>query len=75
VGLLRTALRGDDPTSFFEHRALLDTPTAGGPTPATITACPLAGPPPLEGDELTVVTWGAMVERCLEAAARPFPGG
>ena len=33
VGLLRTALRGDDPTFFFEHRALLDTPEGRRPYP------------------------------------------
>ncbi len=33
VGLLRTALRGDDPTIFFEHRALLDTAIARRPYP------------------------------------------
>jgi 2-oxoisovalerate dehydrogenase E1 component len=45
VGLLRTALRGDDPTFFLEHRALLDTSEARRPIPATNTACPSAKPP------------------------------
>jgi 2-oxoisovalerate dehydrogenase E1 component len=34
VGLLRTALRGNDPVIFFEHRALLDATWARRPYPA-----------------------------------------
>ncbi len=69
VGLLRTALRGDDPTFFFEHRALLDTAEARRPYPGDDFCLPfgMAGRL-MEGDELTLVTWGAMVQRCLEAA-------
>ena len=33
VGLLRSALRGNDPTIFFEHRALLDGAWARRPYP------------------------------------------
>jgi 2-oxoisovalerate dehydrogenase E1 component len=74
VGLLRTALRGDDPTFFFEHRALLDTAEGRRPYPGDDFCLPF-GQAVLraEGDELTLVTWGEMVHRCL-AASRPFPG-
>jgi 2-oxoisovalerate dehydrogenase E1 component len=69
VGLLRTALRSDDPTLFLEHRALLDTAIARRPYPGDDYALPFgAAAHVLEGDELTVVTWGAMVHRCAEAA-------
>jgi len=69
VGLLRTALRGDDPTFFFEHRALLDTPEGRRPYPGDEYCLPFGNAARLtEGDELTLVTWGAMVPRCLEAA-------
>jgi 2-oxoisovalerate dehydrogenase E1 component len=69
VGLLRTALRGDDPTFFFEHRALLDTPEGRRPYPGDDFCLPFGKAASLlEGDELTLVTWGAMVTRCLEAA-------
>jgi 2-oxoisovalerate dehydrogenase E1 component len=70
VGLLRAALRGNDPVIFFEHRAMLDGAWARRPYPGDEFIVPygrarLVRP----GTELTVVTWGAMVERC-ELAAR-----
>jgi 2-oxoisovalerate dehydrogenase E1 component len=69
VGLLRTALRGDDPTFFFEHRALLDSPEARRPYPGDDYCLPLGcASHLLQGDELTLITWGAMVHPCLEAA-------
>lgn len=68
VGLLRSALRGDDPTFFFEHRALLDTAPARRPYPGDDYALPFGKAGRLaEGDGLTVVSWGEMVHRCLEA--------
>jgi 2-oxoisovalerate dehydrogenase E1 component len=74
VGLLRTALRGDDPTFFLEHRALLDTPEGRRPYPGDNYCLPFGQAALLaQGDGLTVVTWGAMVPRCLEAA-QPFAG-
>lgn len=74
VGLLRTALRGDDPTIFLEHRALLDTPNGRRPYPGDDYCLPFGVAAQVsEGDELTVVTWGECVYRCLEAA-REFSG-
>jgi len=74
VGLLRTALRGDDPTIFLEHRALLDTPQGRRRYPGDDYCLPYGSAAVLaEGDELTLVTWGAMVPRSLEAA-RDFSG-
>jgi 2-oxoisovalerate dehydrogenase E1 component len=74
AGLLRTALRGDDPTLFLEHRALLDTPEGRRPYPGDDYCLPFGRAARLsDGDELTVVTWGAMVVRCL-AAAQVFEG-
>jgi 2-oxoisovalerate dehydrogenase E1 component len=69
VGLLRSALRGNDPTIFFEHRALLDGAWARRPYPGDDYVVPFGQARRLrEGGQLTVVSWGAMVERC-EAAA------
>jgi 2-oxoisovalerate dehydrogenase E1 component len=67
--LLRTALRGDDPTFFFEHRALLDTPAGRKPYPGDNYCQPFGQAAVLtEGNELVVVSWGEAVHRCVEAA-------
>lgn len=69
VGLLRSALRGDDPTMFFEHRALLDGAAARRPYPGDDYVLPFGVANVLQpGDELTIVSWGETVHRCLEAA-------
>jgi 2-oxoisovalerate dehydrogenase E1 component len=74
AGLLRTALRGDDPTVFLEHRALLDTAPGRRPYPGDDFCLPFGVATRLsEGEELTVVTWGESVHRCLRAA-QAFPG-
>lgn len=74
VGLLRTALRGEDPVLFLEHRALLDSPEARRPYPGDTFVLPFGLAAQLTlGHRLTVVSWGAMVYRCLEAAKK-FPG-
>jgi 2-oxoisovalerate dehydrogenase E1 component len=74
AGLLRTALRGEDPCFFFEHRALLDTSEARRPDPGPDHALAFGQAAVLaEGDELTVVSWGALIYPVLEAAER-FPG-
>jgi 2-oxoisovalerate dehydrogenase E1 component len=74
VGLLRTALRGNNPVIFFEHRAVLDAAWSRRPYPGDSFMVPFGNAAKLsEGDGVTIVTWGAMVERC-EEAARGFPG-
>jgi 2-oxoisovalerate dehydrogenase E1 component len=70
VGLLRSALRGNDPTIFFEHRSLLDGSWARRAYPGDGFVVPFGKASLLhEGTTLTVVTWGAMVERCEKAMA------
>jgi len=69
VGLLRTALRGNDPVIFFEHRAMLDDVWARRPYPGDDYVLPFGRAKKVkQGDEITIVTWGAMVPRCEEAA-------
>jgi 2-oxoisovalerate dehydrogenase E1 component len=72
AGLLRAAMRGDDPVFFLEHRALLDTPEGRAPYPGDDYALPFGQAAIRQlGQILTIVSWGAMVHRCAEAAA-PF---
>ncbi len=69
AGLLRAGLRGNDPVVFFEHRAMLDAAWARRPWPGDDYVVPFGKAAiTVAGDEITIVTWGAMVERC-EAAA------
>ena len=69
AGLLRTAMRDNNPTIFFEHRAMLDDAWARRPWPGDDYVIPFGKATTIrEGDKLTVVTWGAMVPRCEKAA-------
>jgi 2-oxoisovalerate dehydrogenase E1 component len=69
VGLLRTALRGNDPVMFLEHRNMLDAASARRPYPGDDFALSFGVARRVrEGGDISVITWGAMVERC-EAAA------
>jgi 2-oxoisovalerate dehydrogenase E1 component len=69
VGLLRASLRGNDPVIFFEHRAMYDDAWARRPWPGDKFVLPFGrAKKTREGDDITIVTWGAMVPRC-EAAA------
>jgi 2-oxoisovalerate dehydrogenase E1 component len=69
VGLLRAAMRSDNPTIFFEHRYLVDAPWARRPYPGDEFVLPFGKAKTIrDGSELTAVTWGAMVERCEQAA-------
>src|SRR6185312_4692642 len=69
TGLLRSALRGNNPTLFFEHRALLDGAWARRPYPGDEYVVPFGVARRVRaGEEVTIVTWGAMVERCERAA-------
>jgi len=72
VGLLRGSLRGNDPVLFFEHRAMLDDSWARRPWPGDGYVLPFGqAKKTREGDQITIVSWGAMVPRC-EAAAEGY---
>lgn len=74
VGLMRSALRSNNPTIFFEHRALIDNGWARRPYPGDDFIVPFGKAKTLRnGSRLTVVTWGAMVERCELAAEQLNP--
>jgi len=70
VGLLRAAMRGSNPTIFFEHRSLLMTSDGQARYPGDEYVLPFgrAKKKRREGTDITVVTWGAMVHRCSAAA-------
>ena len=71
VGLLRAAMRGQNPTIFFEHRSLLMTSDGSARYPGDDYILPFGKAATLRtGSDLTVVTWGAMVHRVLPAAER-----
>lgn len=70
TGLLRTAMRSPNPSIFFEHRAQLDSAWARRPYPGDAFVLPLGVARTIQsGTHLTIVTWGAMVERAVLAAA------
>jgi 2-oxoisovalerate dehydrogenase E1 component len=71
VGLLRAAMRSGNPSVFFEHRSLLMTSDGSARYPGDDYVLPLGRANRLrEGSDVTLITWGAMVHRCLEAADR-----
>jgi 2-oxoisovalerate dehydrogenase E1 component len=71
VGLLRAAMRSPNPTIYFEHRSLLMTGDGSARYPGDDYVLPFGRAAVLRaGGGITVVTWGAMVHRCSEAATR-----
>lgn len=68
VGLLRSAMRSDNATIFFEHRNLNDNRYARRPYPGNDFVVPFGKANLLKsGTDITLVTWGAMCERCETA--------
>ena len=65
-GLLKTAIRDDNPVLFFEHKALYNTK---GDVPEGEYLVPL-GQAAIrrEGSDVTVVAWSNLVQRALQAA-------
>ncbi|HWE57598.1 MAG TPA: dehydrogenase E1 component subunit alpha/beta [Acidimicrobiales bacterium] len=69
AGLLRTALSADDPVLFLEHKHLLRQPYTKTPFPPAPFKVPFGrARQVVSGDDLTIVTWGATVEKARQAA-------
>jgi len=72
-GLLKSAIRSDDPVVFIEHKALY---AKKGPVPEGEYLVPIGSASILrQGKDVTVLTYSKMVYACLEAADRLASAG
>ncbi len=76
AGLLRYAFQCEDPVMFLEHKHLLRQPYTVDAFPPADYVIPFGvGDIRRPGDDATVVSWGATVEKSLQAAARAADDG
>ncbi len=68
-GLLRTAIRCDDPVLFLEHKKLYREPYNRSPHPGPDFTIPFGRAKTVKlGHNLTILTYGALVQKSLQAA-------
>lgn len=70
-GLLKSAIRGEDPVLFLEHKGLYRQIYASSPEPDADFLLPFGlARVAREGTDITVVTYGALVKKSLDAAGK-----
>jgi len=70
-GLLRTAIRCDDPVMFLEHKRLYREPYNRSPHPGPDYTIPFGKAKIAKtGANLTIVTYGALVQKSMQAAVQ-----
>jgi 2-oxoisovalerate dehydrogenase E1 component len=68
-GLLRTAIRCDDPVLFLEHKRLYREPYNRAPHPGGDYTIPFGKAKTVKlGQSLSIITYGALVQKSLQAA-------
>ena len=75
-GLLKAAIRGDDPVIFMEHKGLYRQGYASSLEPGPEYVLPFGiAAVRREGTDISIITYGAMVQKSLEAARKMEESG